>query len=379
MDTRVDYQGMGARLSAWRALLSDDYIFDYLNHHFIEEKREFNLSREIAAGTCRMERALDYMLERASHKKLKISRKARALFRLTAYQIAFMDRVPDFAAIDEGVKLAKKHLPGPMGSLLNALCRNLDTTLPDDPAISYSLPDMFVEAVRKQYPTQAGQIFQACNVPPKVEARDRKTGEFTLVEDRLIGPDHYIQNKTTWELLKAVVPPLKEGARVLDVCGAPGGKAIGVYDLYPHIQLTVNDISEKRLERVRENLDRCAVPAQVTCLPAEEITGEYDLIIVDVPCSNSGVLAKRPEARWRINESQVAELTALQTKILDNAVRCLAPGGAICYMTCSILAEENQAIAHGSGLQVEAEKVILPGDGFDGGYGARLNCEREMV
>ena len=183
-----------------------------------------------------------------------------------------------------------------------------------------------------------------------------------------------------------VAPALnpKPGSRVLDLCAAPGGKTTHLAELMGNEgRITACDIESRRLQTVRDlarrlgidiietrllNLERCEEP------PA----GPFDAVLVDVPCSNTGVLGRRQEVRWRLRPEDLQRLVPLvQTGLLQQAVERVRPGGTIVYSTCSIEPEDNRqvvdkALRGSSSLVLEAEEEQVPGKPADGGYWARL-------
>lgn len=166
-----------------------------------------------------------------------------------------------------------------------------------------------------------------------------------------------------------------EGARVLDCCSAPGGKATHLAQLVgPAGEVTAWDIDEQRLERVRENAARLSLP-QLRVAPPE---GEYDAVLADVPCSNTGVLARRPEARWRVREKHLQALAERQLRIARAAARRTRKGGTLVYSTCSLEPEENLGVVHDllrfeKGLALLDARTVYPDEGWgDGGFMARL-------
>jgi len=174
------------------------------------------------------------------------------------------------------------------------------------------------------------------------------------------------------------------GERVLDLCAAPGGKSTHLAQLVgPEGSVVAVDRNEERLTRLSETIDRLGLANVVTVVAdarEEDLSlGEpFSRIMVDVPCSNTGVLAKRVEVRHRVQPRRVEALTQVQSEILRTAIRHLAPGGTIVYSTCALLPEENRdvpeaAIAEGAPLTIAEEHEILPRAGYaDGGYLARL-------
>lgn len=171
-------------------------------------------------------------------------------------------------------------------------------------------------------------------------------------------------------------PP--KGACVLDYCAAPGGKTVHLAErVGPEGRVVACDVSEERLALVRENAARLGF-GNVECrlLPCA-LPEEFDAVLVDAPCSNTGVLARRPEARWRVRERDLFGMFERQAKILREALARLKPGGAAVYSTCSLEAEENQnvveaVVSRGSFLLEEARTVAPDEAGGDGGFMARL-------
>ncbi len=187
------------------------------------------------------------------------------------------------------------------------------------------------------------------------------------------GPWVVVQDAVASLVAPFLSPP--EGARVLDCCAAPGGKATHLAQLVgPTGEVTAWDADESRLEMVRENAERLSLP-RLVCAPPE---GEYDAVLADVPCSNTGVLARRPEARWRVRERHLPALAERQLKIARAAARHVRHGGAFVYSTCSLEPEENLGVVHDllrleKGFALEEARTIYPDEGWgDGGFMARL-------
>jgi len=195
--------------------------------------------------------------------------------------------------------------------------------------------------------------------------------------------DYYIQNATPIALIQELsvrteIAPKK----ILDLCASPGGKLLAAHDYFPSAVLFANDVSPDKVHRLAENLKKYEVDAHLTCGLGEDYPGseKFDLIILDVPCSNSGVLNKRPEARWRLAPESLSDLKDKQLALMRHAASLCATNGAIWYLTCSILKEENDLIAEQAakeyGLHLVYSKTILPNDkGYDGGFAALLKTE----
>jgi 16S rRNA (cytosine967-C5)-methyltransferase len=183
-----------------------------------------------------------------------------------------------------------------------------------------------------------------------------------------------------------VVRNLKPKAdwRILDLCAAPGTKTTQLAEATGgRAKIFATDIDNNRLKMVGENINRLGLAESVTIIDYNDIEkqGGFDCVLVDAPCSNTGVLARRPEVRHRITKNDVANLTKIQLSLLSKAVGVLKPKGVICYSTCSIQPEEDGLlvrafIEENTGFKIESENLILPSaDKFDcdGSYGAIIS------
>lgn len=195
-----------------------------------------------------------------------------------------------------------------------------------------------------------------------------------------------IQDETAIRIGAVLNPPA--GAKVLDLCAAPGGKARQLLDaLGPEGRLTVADRTEDRLALVRANLTLTGKPFTTALVPENpdqlNLAERFTHILVDAPCSNTGVLARRPEARWRVKQDDLRKLSELQLKLVNAALRHLEPGGRLVYATCSIEPEENEnviarACASHPGLVERDTRLFLPHrSGGDGGFYSLILKSRE--
>jgi 16S rRNA (cytosine967-C5)-methyltransferase len=188
-----------------------------------------------------------------------------------------------------------------------------------------------------------------------------------------------IQDVSSMVVAAALQP--QPGMRILDLCAAPGGKTTHLAELMDNRgSILACDIDAKRLETVRALADRLGIGIITTQLlepSGEPPQGLFDAALVDVPCSNMGVLGRRPEVRWRVQPNEFEHLIRLQTRLLFQAIDRVRPGGVIVYSTCSIERDENMGVVHAvrrgnPKLVVEAERVAIPGRPGDGGYWARI-------
>jgi len=177
----------------------------------------------------------------------------------------------------------------------------------------------------------------------------------------------------------------RPGSRVWDMCAAPGGKTTHLAELMKNRgEIVATDIDADRLQRVEEARDRLGLSIITTATIDPENgrlpEARFDAILIDAPCSNSGVLGKRPEARHRLTEENVRELREIQLRLIRLGLDRLAPGGRLVYSTCSIEPEENQQVvatvlAERSGFHLSNEREHFPGQPADGGYQALIVCQ----
>ena len=194
-----------------------------------------------------------------------------------------------------------------------------------------------------------------------------------------------VQDETAQQIGDALAPP--SGARVLDICAAPGGKAAQAADaIGTSGYLLALDRDDEKLQRLRENLTHCPAKWDVRAAPHSpedlHLDETFTHVIVDAPCSNTGVLARRPEARWRLRPSDLVELADLQEKLVLAVLRHLEPGGRVLYSTCSIETEENEAVVarvfqKHPRLEELATRLFLPHrTDADGGFYSLLMLRR---
>lgn len=189
-----------------------------------------------------------------------------------------------------------------------------------------------------------------------------------------------VQDLSSMVVASALAP--EPGWRVLDLCAAPGGKTTHLAELMRNRgQIVACDIEQRRLDTVTTLCHRLGItivePHLLDKVETEPPAGPFDAALVDIPCSNTGVLGRRPEVRWRIHPNEFEHLIRLQTRLLFTAIDRVKPGGVVVYSTCSIEPDENEGVVKAvrrgiKSLKVEAEGHAIPGSPADGGYWARL-------
>lgn len=334
-------------------------------------RRDRALLTALVYGVTRRRRTLDWLIDRcAAH----VDPRIRQHLRVALFQIRFMNRIPRHAAVHQAVELAKGIGRKAAGFANAVLRRAADLELPDALGVRTSHPDWLIERWRRRFSEEELlRILEADNASLPVTARDRRTGAVLEVQGdptELPGWDegrYVVQDETSMKAAPLLSP--RPGERVLDLAAAPGGKTAHLADLMEGRGLLVAVDLPGRIELVRQTVRRLRLP-HVRLVAADgarvAFREKFDAVLLDAPCSNTGVLARRPDVRWRLREADIAGAAALQRRLLENAARLLRPGGRLVYSTCSLEPEENRVDV--PGLRVLREEWILPSERASGGY-----------
>ncbi len=351
-----------------------------------ERRNELALPRDRALltnlvfGTTRMLRPLDWLIDRCAR---TVDPEIRQHLRIALFQMRYLDRIPRHAAVHEAVELAKVHGKG-VGGFANALLRRaVDLPLPDDLGIRTSHPDWLIDRWRPRF-TNLNEILDANNTPLPISAR---VNPLRAPPDLLaMGPvidingdptlhpgfdqGHFTVQDETFSRVAPWLEP-KPGERVLDLCAAPGGKTTHLAELMQGRGEVVAVDLPDRIGLVAKAAERLYL-TNVRCVPGDGATIDFpelfNAILVDAPCSNTGVLSRRPDARWRLTLGDFAVNAGLQRRLLQNAARLLRPGGRLVYATCSLEPEENRLDV--PGLRTIRDELVLPTTCHSGGYTA---------
>ena len=246
-----------------------------------------------------------------------------------------------------------------------------------DPVARYAHPVWLLDEIQTAWPEQWQAILEGANTRPpmtlrvnqgrisrqdyfeqlrqaSIPARPLEAVPTALVLDRPLDvtklpgfQDGLVSVQDGGAQLAAGLLDLQPGQKVLDACAAPGGKSCHIKELEPGVELTALDVDESRLERVRDNLKRLQLEAKVVAGDAAEPKGEwaqvqYDRILLDVPCSATGVIRRHPDIKLLRRRSDLSTLSELQGRILSNIWPMLKPGGILLYATCSLIPRENE-------------------------------------
>jgi len=307
---RIDHEGAYANL-----VLSAELGRSTL----MERDRKF--VTDLVYGTTRMRRACDALVDRFV--AINPSPEVRTVLRLGAYQLHFAG-VPAHAAVGETVELAPKKARGFVNAVLRKVA-NTKMSWPSD-AVRLSYPDWIVQRLTDELGhDDAIATLTTMNEAPSVTERD----------------DGYIQDLGSQWVTAAV--PAREGQLILDVCAAPGGKATGIAT--SGATVIAADLQPQRVGLITDNAARLgtsdvlALAADATHPPFPPAT--FDAVLIDAPCSGLGTLRRRADARWRITPRDVADLVALQQRIIDACAPLVKPGGVLIYSVCTLLAQES--------------------------------------
>jgi 16S rRNA (cytosine967-C5)-methyltransferase len=244
------------------------------------------------------------------------------LLRLGAYQLVF-GGVPPHAAVSETVSLAPKRTRGFVNAVLRKVS-TVDMVWPSE-ASRLSYPDWIVERLTAELgDAEAYEALARMNEPPSVTVR----------------ADGYVQDESSQWVAAAV--EAQPGERVLDTCAAPGGKATAL--AAAGALVTAADVRPNRVSLVAENADRLGLDIECVVEDAANPSfapDSFDAVLIDAPCSGLGALRRRPDARWRIQPSDIDDLAALQRRILDASAPLVRPGGRLVYSVCTLTAAES--------------------------------------
>ena len=356
------------------------------------EKRDRSFITRVAEGTLENLIEMDYIISQFS--SVKVSRMKpviRNILRMSVYQLKYMDSVPDSAVCNEGVKLAQRkgffNLKGFVNGVLRSVARNLDKVKYPDPkempvpylSVTYSMPEWILQSWLRLYDFETVETIcrgihkeHATTVRCNLNKASKKDIMESLQSQGVTVTEHpyldYALNLSDYNYLKALdafrngwiqvqdvssmlvaeVAAPKWGDYCIDVCAAPGGKALHLADkLEGSGFVEARDITESKVQLMQDNIERTAlinmnaVVADATVfLPAS--VEKADVLLADVPCSGLGVIGRKPDIRYKMTEKKQEDIVKLQRQILDTVWKYVKVGGTLVYSTCTIGAEENQ-------------------------------------
>lgn len=353
-----------------------------------ESRADRAFFRRLCQGVLERRIYLDYVLDSFSKTKMKKCKPLiRNLLRMSAYQIIYMN-VPDSAACNEAVKLAKKRgfsgLSGFVNGVLRSLIRSKDKLpVPDRKkdeqiylSVMYSMPLWIVQMLSDQYGRQTEGILDAFNRPSPLTVRTNlskisteelrkqieragiavEEGSYLPYALKLGGIDHisrvpgfregYFTVQDESSMLVVACADIREGDRVLDLCAAPGGKSFHAADRLGKGLVISRDVSEAKTALIEENNARMGYDnMQIEVADARvydpALENSMDVVLCDLPCSGMGIMGRKSDIRYNLDPAQPSELAALQREILSVAWHYVRPGGRLIYSTCTLNQGEN--------------------------------------
>ena len=383
------------------------------------------LCQELVLGVIRHRAWLDWLIDQKTDGRRQ-QPLAQILLRLGLYQLFQLDRIPDHAAVNETVNLARRHDLGNQAGFINAVLRNtlrekavwqtrLEELRRSQPAVGHSHPQWLVQRWQNRWPdfehllewnnhpapiyarrntlkataeeleqqwTQEDVSFTACDLPwlspglmYALETEGTPAALASFAEGKF-----YIQDPSTLASVQELDP--RPGENILDLCAAPGGKTTAIAQrMQDDGAVLAIDIDESRLDRLRENMTRlglsCIQPKALAQIDLPR-SGPFDRILIDAPCSNTGVMRRRVDVRWRLNARELPVLARAQLDLLRRAAPLLKPGGVLVYSTCSLEAEENEDVVAAflskrQDFNQDSARTLTPmKDQTDGAFVARL-------
>lgn len=364
---------------------------------------------------------LDYILSRFLKNPInKTDDYTLAVLRSALYQIKYMDKIPESAAVNEAVKLMKASKFSRNAGFVNGVLRSVlrsgaelpDGDSPEDLSVKYSCPLWIAESFIKDYGTENAKqlLIESLKPAPTVLRVNTVKTDTETVKERLKGMgvefkdglldnsleltrgidiagnelyidgSVYVQDYASQKAALTLNP--KNGDRVLDMCAAPGGKTFTMAGLMENMgEIIACDLHPHRTELIKKSAKRLGLKnVKTTVADAtvyDEKLGEFDCILCDVPCSGLGVLRRKPEIKY-IKENSFEELQEIQLKIVKNALKYLKKGGRLLYSTCTLRCEENEKLVISlkkeyNNLYTIYEHTFMPHiDGTDGFYCALL-------
>ncbi|WP_351088682.1 16S rRNA (cytosine(967)-C(5))-methyltransferase RsmB [Shewanella sp. S1-49-MNA-CIBAN-0167] len=392
----------------------------------LQNGKDKALLAELCYGVMRQLPQLDKCVSDCLAKPFK--GKQRILHQLLivgCYQLYFT-RIPAHAAISETAEACRQLRFDGLVKVVNGVLRTIqrqDAALnTDSETLRFNTPAWFIKRLQQAYPDHWQNIIEQSHQRPPMWLRNNQQSQTrdaylaALAQHDIPAQAGPSQDAILLEGAKDVtaLPDFMQGAvsvqdgaaqwaatllapmadeLILDACAAPGGKSCHLLELAPDINLVAVDFDQKRLDRVQQNLDRLHLKAQLIHGDAADIPSwwqgqQFDRILLDAPCSATGVIRRHPDIKWLRKNSDIEELANLQKQILDHCWQWLKPGGCLLYATCSILPQENSQQVElfltrtpdASLVPIEQQThlddigwQILPGqDNMDGFYYARL-------
>lgn len=371
-----------------------DSVMDRITGKVELDRREMGLANALVYGVLRHRGQLDYTIDHFATKGIaRIDKKILTILRIALFQLRFMDRIPESAAVNTAVEMAKVHASESSGGFVNALLRtclrnpeepSLEELAPEKKlAVTTSMPQWLVEKwIARMGLEEAAALCRASNdiAPITVRTNTLKTTReelskrlapqvetlsptpasplglsFTSPKTPIFEMDAFkeglfqVQDEAA-QLIALMVNP-KPGSRVLDVCAGVGGKSGHLAQVMENQgELVSMDVEAYKLKSLAREMARLGITnitthaCDLTRESPDIIGGGFDAVLVDAPCSGLGVIRRNPDTKWKYFKRNATRHTKKQKAILSAAARCVRPGGTLVYAVCSMEPEENGAV-----------------------------------
>lgn len=380
--------------------------------------REIPMFTRLYYGCIERKLTLEHIISRYSNREIKkIDKTVLLALHICIYQLLYMDSVPDYSAVDESVNLVKRHGKSSAAAFVNAVARsfiryNKKISYPEDEldmlSVKYSVSRDIASEIKKDYPQDYEKILESFFVLPGMSVRlnplkedaDEIVGRITedgnlndsesfkvffaktygnnpLISGQLIRDGYvYIQDDSSADAVDALLP--LAGQTLVDVCAAPGGKSFCAAMLMKNEgKIYSFDLHKNKLSLIKSGAEKLGIDIiEVMQFDSRNVNvnliAAADRVICDVPCSGIGVIAKKPDIRYK-KLSDFLRLRPTQSEILNSSVEYLKNGGRICYSTCTIRKAENEEItgeflSKNKNFKMIEEKTFIPDGTRDGFY-----------
>lgn len=402
----------------------------YSNMAFLGE-RVSDMSTRLVYGTLEENVKIDYILSQLIEKKPQKS--VLTLLKIGTYALLNLTDVPKFAIVSECVEVAKSNGKGGASGFINAVLKKVADgkySLPKESyenylSVTYSKPQWFCDKLEKQYGKEVARIILSAKSTTlehiRINSRmaTESDVEFLLKKNKtdfkksdvggyIVKANDTVRHmfdkglvtfQSPSSILAVKALGVTDGAQILDICSAPGGKAVYMSELCPHGKVIACDLYAHRVALIQKYKNRMHTPnvkavQADACVLNDEWKDSFDFVLCDAPCSCLGTFKKHPDVFLNKDESCISELAATQRQILENAAKYLKVGGAMVYSTCTLFEEENENVVqdfleknvdfvleHVSGLEkIDGGKYldnkgmiqILPHDEYDGFFIAKI-------
>ena len=402
----------------------------YSNMAFLGE-RVSDMSTRLVYGTLEENVKIDYILSQLIEKKPQKS--VLTLLKIGTYALLNLSDVPKFAIVSECVEVAKSNGKGGASGFINAVLKKVADgkySLPKESdenylSVTYSKPQWFCDKLEKQYGKEVARSILSAKSTTlehiRINSRmaTESDVEFLLKKNKtdfkksdvggyIVKANDAVRHmfdkglvtfQSPSSILAVKALGVTDGAQILDICSAPGGKAVYMSELCPHGKVVACDLYPHRVALIQKYKNRMHTPnvkavQADACVLNEEWKDTFDFVLCDAPCSCLGTFKKHPDVLLNKDESCISELATTQRQILENAAKYLKVGGAMVYSTCTLFEEENENVVHDfleknvdfvlehiSGLEkIDGGKYldnkgmiqILPHDEYDGFFIAKI-------